>query len=184
MTAFALFSVFFLSVLQSSDAASLESLKSLGEFTVTIEGEPYSEFAAGYKEDGRWAERIATSHSGKPVAILTPRGRLEARFAMLRLYLAVATSQRYTRQETASAPELIRDELEKDGRPVVVEEIVMQAGRTYYAKVETVSYMLPPERAGAPPSRHTNLVLAISDLPFKNGRPQRPLTPAFEGITY
>jgi hypothetical protein len=80
---------------------SVESLRSLGQFTVTARGETlesfpskrkclYFEWAAGYKVDGGWAERILTGHSDKSLTMVTPRGLLEAPFGSLRLYLPVA----------------------------------------------------------------------------------------------
>jgi hypothetical protein len=151
---------------------SVESLRSLGQFTVTARGETlesfpskrhclYFEWAAGYKRNGDWAERILTSHSGKSLTMVTPRGLLEAPFASLRLYLPVSAAYRYTRQDGANAPELLREQLERDGRTIDLEEILLEEGRTYHAMVDKDSK------------------LAISDMPFKEGKPQRALTPAY-----
>ena len=162
-------------VLQSSTQMavdSVESLRSLGQFTVTARGETlesfpskrhclYFEWAAGYKLNGDWAERILTNHSHESLTMVTPRGLLEAPFASMRLYLPVAAAHRYTRQGEANAPELLREQLERDGRTIDLEEILLEEGRTYYAMVDVGSR------------------LAISDMPFKDGRPQRALTPAY-----
>ena len=70
----------------SADAPTLDRLKRLGVFTVAAEGEAvqsalstrravYAEWAAGYKVNGAWAERIGSGHSGRPVTLLTPSGR-------------------------------------------------------------------------------------------------------------
>jgi hypothetical protein len=150
---------------------SVESLRSLGQFTVTARGETlesfpskrkclYFEWAAGYKLDGDWAERLLTGHSDKSLTMVTPRGLLEARFASLRLYLPVVAAHRYTRQDAANAPGLLREHLKRDGRTIDLEEILLEEGRIYYAMVDVDSK------------------LAISDLPFKDGKPQRTVTPA------
>ena len=73
---------------------SVESLRSLGQFTVTARGETlesfpskrkclYFEWTAGYKLDGGWAERLLTSRSDEALTLVTPRGLLEAPFAYL-----------------------------------------------------------------------------------------------------
>ena len=161
-------------ILQSSPQMavdSVESLRSLGQFTVTARGETlesfpskrkclYFEWTAGYKQGGDWAERILTSHSRESLTLVTPRGLIEAPFASLRLYLPVAAAHRYTRQDEANAPDLIREQLKRDGRTIDLEEILLEEGRTYYAMVDIGS------------------TLAVSDLPFKDGKPQRALTPA------
>ena len=150
---------------------SVESLRSLGQFTVTARGETletfpskrrclYFEWTAGYKVDGDWAERLLTGHSDKSLTIVTPRGLLEGRFDSLRLYLPVAAAHRYTRQDAANAPDLLLAHLNRDGRTIDLEEILLEEGRTYYAMVDVGSK------------------LAISDLPFKDGKPQRQVTPA------
>jgi hypothetical protein len=151
---------------------NVESLRSLGQFTVTAKGATlesfpskrkclYFEWAAGYKLDGGWAEQLLTGRSDTSLTMVTPRGLLEAPFASLRLYLPVAAAHRYTRQDAANAPDLLREQLNRDGRTIDLEEILLEEGRTYYAMVDVGSK------------------LAISDLPFKDGKSQRPLTPAY-----
>jgi hypothetical protein len=166
-------------VLQSSAQMALdsvESLRSLGQFTVTARGETlesfpskrtclYFEWTAGYKVAGDWAERLLTGHSDKALTIVTPRGLLEAPSASLRLYLPVTAAHRYTLQDEANAPDLLREHLKRDGRTIDLDEILLEEGRTYYAMVDD----------GAR--------LAISDLPFKDGKPQRALAPASQSVT-
>ena len=74
-------------------------------------------------------------------------------------------TRQYTRRDITSAPELIREHLKRDGRPIHVEEILLEEGRTYYAMVDAESK------------------LALSDMPFQDGRPQRPVTPAYRTRT-
>ena len=191
----ALIAALLLMLMPPLDPPTLESLKRLGEFKVTAEGEPlesfpsgrpavYFEWAAGYKVNDQWAERTASGHSGRPVTMVTPRGRLDASFAALRLYLPVTTSRSYSRRDAEGAPDVIREQLRSDARPILVEDIVLEANKTYYAKVDTEGYWLPPDRDGGKPSRRFKAVLAISDLPFENGKPQRPLTPAYQSLSY
>ena len=166
-------------VLQSSAQMALdsvESLRSLGQFTVTARGETlesfpskqkclYFEWTAGYKLDGVWTERLVTSRSDNALTLVTPRGLLEAPFASLRLYLPVTTAHHLTRQDESSAPALLREQLNRDRRPIELDEILLEEERTYYAMVEPGS------------------TLAISDIPFTDGRSQRPLTPAYQRLT-
>ena len=84
----------------------------------------------------------------------------------MRLYLPVSAAHRYTRQDEANAPDLLREQLKRDGRTIDLEEILLEEGRTYYAMVDAGSK------------------LAISDIPFAGGKPQRRLTPAYRAFTY
>jgi len=140
----------------------------------------YWEWAAGEMRDGRWAVRIAGGHSGSVLVVNTSTGTLELPHGRVRLYLGAAAAHRYTRTSSPAAPGPLRPLLaEMD--PLVVEEYVLESGRTYHARVEIETSMLPPV-GPAPPERRRTAVLAISDLPFVNGQPQRPLTPSFVGF--
>jgi hypothetical protein len=77
----------------------------------------------------------------------------------------VAAAHRYTGQDQANAPDLLREQLKRDGRTIDLEEILLVESRTYYAMVDRDSK------------------LAVSDLPFEDGKPQRGLTPAYQRIT-
>jgi hypothetical protein len=155
---------------------SVESLRTLGQFTVTATGETlesfpskrkclYFEWTAGYKLAGDWTETLLTSRSAKTLTLVTPRGLLEAPFTSLRLYLPVTAAHLFSRQDEAHAPDLLREQLKRDGRPIDLDETLLEEGRTYYAMVE----------AGA--------TLAVSDLPFNDGKPQRRLTPAYRVVS-
>lgn len=181
-------------VLMQPAPLTVQSLKDLGAFTVTIDGPAlesfpskrpcrYFEWAVGEKQADTWAVRFAASHSGTPVTIVTPRGRIGVRYSSMRLYLPASASHRYTRADAAAAPEIVRAHL-SESEAITLEEFVLEAGRRYYARVDVETYFLPPEPGAGQPARRQHFVLAISDLPFKNGKPQRPLTPAFQDITY
>ena len=180
-------------VLMQPAPLTVQSLKDVDAFTVTIDGPTlesfpskrpcrYFEWAIGEKRGDTWAVRVAASHSGAPVTVVTPRGRIEVRYNSMRLYLPASASRRYTRAGAANAPEIVREHLVENDA-ITLEEYVLEAGRQYHARVDVETYFLPPE-PGGDPRRQQHFVLAISDLPFKNGKPQRPLTPAFVGITY
>lgn len=173
---------------------TLPSLQPLGEFAVTLSGESfasfpserpclYGEWAIGTKLGDEWAERFATHHSGTPLHVVTPQGTIDLRHGQVRLYVAPSAARQFTKANAATAPEIVR-ELVVDHAALTLEEVVLTAGTTYYARVDAESYLLPPAGPGDPPVRRQNLVLSISDRPFKNGKPQRLLAPSFIGIVY
>jgi hypothetical protein len=173
-------------------AASLADLRADGDFTITLAGPElksfpsgrvcvYWEWAAGQLRDGDWMVRVGGAHSGNRLAITTPRGTLDLAHGDVRLYLPASASQSYTAKTQAeSTAEPVRSLL-KEMDPLTVEEYLLHAGRRYHARIETETILLPP-RGAQPPERRTKLLLAISDQPFKDSRPQRRLTPSFVGF--
>ncbi len=174
--------------------ATLDSLKSLGEFTVSLSGSAlefcpttqpclYFEWVAGTKNGDAWTEQFASHHPDGPLHIATPMGPIDLPHASLRLYLPASSSRMLSGRDATAAPAHIRALLSE--HPVfTLEEFLMTPGVGYHARVDTISYMLPPVSISeAPRQRHT-LVLAISDLPFKDGQAQRTLAPSFRHITY
>jgi hypothetical protein len=172
---------------------TLPSLQPLGEFAVTLSGESfasfpserpclYGEWAIGTKVGDEWAERFATHHSGTPLHVVTPQGTIDCGTAV-RLHVAPSAARQFTKANAATAPEIVR-ELVVDHAALTLEEVVLTAGTTYYARVDAESYFLPPTSPGGAPVRRQNLVLEISDRPFKDGKPQRLLAPSFIGIVY
>ena len=173
---------------------TLQTLKELGEFTVTLSGQNspsypseqpclYGEWTVGRKSGDEWAERVATRHSGDALHIATPKGAIDLRHGQVRLYVAGSGLRTYTRAAAATAPEFVRDLL-ADHDALTLEEVVLKSGTTYHARVSSESYWLPPSSPNGEPRRQQNLVLSISDLPFKDGKPQRPLAPSFLDIVY
>ena len=180
-------------LLMIQDPPSLEALRDLGDFTVTLSGPAlksfpsaqncvYWEWAAGEMKNGEWALRVGGTHSGTRLIIDTPRGRLDLAHGNMRLYLSAAASHRFTRTTAARSTPTPLPELLKEVDPLNVEEYILQSGRTYYARIETETTLLPPQ-GNAPPERRSTLVLAISDKPFKEGKAQSPLTPSFVGLS-
>lgn len=179
---------------QEPTILNLESLKPLGEFAVTLSGQSipsfpseqpclYGEWAVGTKRGDEWVERFATQHSGTPLRVVTPQGPIELRHGHVRLYVAPSAARQYNKANATTAPEIVR-ELLAEHAALTLEEVVLTGGTTYYARVDAESYLLPPTGPDEPPVRRQNLVLSISDRPFKNGKPQRPLAPSFIGIVY
>lgn len=177
-------------VLALMQTMSLDSIRDR-EFIVTVDGPVltsfpsgrpcvYWEWAAGELRDGAWAVRIAGAHSGSTLLIKTPQGTVQLSHGSVRLYVGPAAAHRYSQSRTAPVPEPLR-ELLREMDPLTVEEYVLEPGRAYFARVEIETSMLPP-RGDEPPKRRRTLVLGISDLPFVNGKPQRPLAPSFAGL--
>lgn len=180
---------------EASATVTIEALRDLGEFDVRVEGEAlesytakttcvYFEWAYGTRGETGWSEIAQSFHGGSELTVLTPRGRLTARFSDLRLYLAPSFTRAFTRALAGNAPEQVRERLAQEEGPFTVEEHTLVPGQVYRARVQTESYWLPPPREGAAPRRRQVRLLALSDLPFKNGRPQRPLTPAYQRMSH
>jgi hypothetical protein len=180
---------------ERSATVTIEALRELGEFEVRFEGQEqesytgktrclYFEWAYGKKLEAGWSEIDQAFHGGSGLTVLTPRGRLTARFSDLRLYLAPSFTRVFTRALAAEAPEQVRERLAEEDGPFTVEEHTLVPGQVYKARVVTESYWLPPPREGAEPRRRQARLLAVSDLPFRKGQPQRPLTPAYERISH
>jgi hypothetical protein len=143
----------------------------------------YFEWVYGEKNGEEWVMFSKGYQSGDGITVLTPQGEIELNPNQLRLYLAPAYSRAYTRQQMGDAPDVVREMIIAENKPITVEEYRLTSNTTYHAQVSGESYVLPPEGT-QPPSRHVNYVLAISDLPFEEGEPQRALTPAYQGWSY
>lgn len=174
---------------------TLSSLRKLGSFTVTLKGATvesfpsgasciYFEWVYGEKRGDEWVMFSKGYQSGDGVTVITSEGEIELGLNQLRLYLAPAYSRVYAPLQKDDAPEIVREMIASENKPIIVEEYRLDSNTTYYARVDSESYWLPPEGDDKPPSRHANHVLAISDLPFEDNVPQRPLTPAYQGWSY
>ena len=174
---------------------TLSSLRKLGSFSVTLKGTTiesfpsgaaciYFEWVYGEKKGDEWVMFSKGYQSGDGVTVITSEGEIALSVNQLRLYLAPAYSRVYTPQEIDTAPEIVREMIASENKPITVEEYRLNSNVTYYAHVDSESYWLPPEGDDKPPSRHANHLLAISDLPFVDGESQRALTPAYQGWSY
>lgn len=173
---------------------TLSSLRNIEPFTVTLKGATmesypsgvsciYFEWVYGEKKEDEWVMFSKGWQSGDGVTVITGEGEIELGVNQLRLYLTPAYSRVYAPHQINDAPEIAREMIASENKPITVEEYRLDSNTTYYAHVDSESYWLPPED-DKPPSRHVNYVLAISDLPFVDNEPQRPLTPAYQGWSY
>ena len=182
------------SVQQNPSYATLDALRSLGEFTVSFSGSSlddcpspqpcvYFEWTAGTKNGDAWAEQFASHAPDGPFHLVTPMGPIDLPHSGMRLYLPASSSRTLSRLNATVAPEYIRSLL-SEYPSFTLEEFVVMPGVHYRARVDVISYTLPPPGAGQAPRQRQTLVLAISDLPFKDGQAQRTLAPSFRHITY
>jgi hypothetical protein len=173
---------------------TLESLKDRSPFKVTLQGQIgqsflahkkclYFEWHYGEKTDGEWISRTTGYQTTEPLILVLPEGQLEIGINKLRLYLSPTVGLKFTGKEKREIPEVIRERLAETGGVVIAEEFVLEPGKTYYARVGEESYLLPPDESGRPIRRH-NTILELSDKPFVEGKPRRPITPAYRGWTY
>src|SRR5262249_9028097 len=131
-----------------------------------------------------WVVTGSSFSEGDALTLQTPYGTLDVPTYKLRLYAAPVYAQRYGKGEQAAAPEFLHHLMASEDGPFTVETYRLVTGRTDYAQGELEHSSRPPPRPGAEPMERTNPVLAISDLPFIDGRPPHPLTPKGQQHTY
>jgi hypothetical protein len=177
-----------------------ESLKDIPlekNFTVSIRGDGksaflsqkkcvYFEWVYGIKKGVDWQMFSLGFHSQDDVWIETPYGDFLLRYGEMRLHLKPSYTKTYTSAQVSEAPEAVREMIQSEKKPIVVEEYCLEPLKTYHyhAQTEEESYYLPPPAPGAQPTRHVNTVLAVSDEPFVDGKTATPLTPSYAGRTY
>ncbi|MHC9544877.1 MAG: hypothetical protein AB9903_35630 [Vulcanimicrobiota bacterium] len=172
----------------------VNELETLGIFTVTLQGETlesypskkkvfYFEWHYGEKGEMGWVSFSTGYRSEKDLTIVTPKGTFELPVRLLRPYLSPVYLKTYTGKTIKDAPSAARELYSENGKPVTLEEYCLEPGKTYHAKVSEESYFLPPGEDGNPIERH-NKVLILSDSPFKDGMPQKEITPGYRGWTY
>ena len=169
---------------------TLPALIDLGDFTVRVDGNartsPWSNRRCVYFE---WSYKDGPTRwrgfqSEEPFTVKTPKGSLQLARAQVRTHLGSSYTRTFTRKDAAKAPEPVAQRIKEDGRPLTVEEFCLSPGVDYHARVRVETYSLPPTDEGGAPGHGTNAVLVITDKAFKDGRPQRDVTPGFEGWTY
>lgn len=176
---------------------SLKDIPSEKSFAVSIRGDGksaflsqkkcvYFEWAYGIKKGADWQMFSLGFHSQDDVWIETPHGDFLLHYGEMRLHLKPSYTKTYTPAQASEAPEAVREMIQSEKKPIVVEEYCLEPLKTYFyhAQIEIESYYLPPPSPGAEPTRHTNTVLAISDAPFVDGKTVTPLTPSYAGRTY
>ncbi|MGE5224062.1 MAG: hypothetical protein ACM3PY_16605 [Omnitrophica WOR_2 bacterium] len=178
-----------------SSQFDLGILPEYGCFQVSLEGETqeaffthkpavYQEWIYGVKEPGGWIMTWQGFRSRNPVMVTTPLGKLTLRAYQIRLYTAPVYSRVFSVMDAGKAPEPVKRKILQENRPLTVEEYRLDPGKIYYACAEIGQYSLPPWPAESPRAASRNIILAISDLPFIDNRPQRPVTPSCLNLTY
>lgn len=174
---------------------TLTDLRNAGELQIRFTRKPhtarlsrqtcvYFELVSGQKNDRGWVS-YSVIHSSDPVTIWTELGSFELPINTLRLYIDPVYSRVITWKNIGDYLTFVQELLKKEGQPQMnLEEYCLAIDKSYYALVRPESYQLPPETPGSEPVECENPVFWVSDLPFKNGRPQRELTPHFRGFTY
>lgn len=173
----------------------IAALAEIGDFQVTLEGEiqesffthkpcVYFEWTYGVKELDSWTMTWQGYRSHNLVTALTAYGPFTLRVYQIRLYIAPSYSRVYSAKDAEKAPEAVRKKILQENRPLTVEEYRLEANKPYHAQIEVDSYAIPPMPGESTLPVGRNAILAISDLPFVRGRPQRPMTPSCLNLTY
>jgi hypothetical protein len=171
------------------------SLPEYGSFQVSLEGEiqeaffthkpaVYQEWTYGVKEPGGWSMTWQGFRSRNPVTVITPFGKLTLRVYQLRLYIAPVYSRVFSVMDAGKAPEVVKKKILQENRPLTVEEYRLDPRKIYFACAEIEQYSPPPLPGENQNATGRNIILAISDLPFIQNRPQRPVTPSCLNLTY
>ncbi len=134
-----------------------------------------------------WSMRQRGPSAEHDVVFDTAHGRLTVSFRKLRPHLAPSWSKTFAAlNDVPAAPAWLRPRLADafgEG-PVTVAEYSLRAGRSYFARVRTDSYALPPRREGAEPSRGSNMVLLVAEAAWEGAAPATKLVPAFLSWSY
>lgn len=175
---------------------SLGELPSGWEGVASFEGDPVEAVARGgppallvervqgVKGPQGW-ELFTSYRSPSPrIRLVLPDGPIEVPAGSLRLHLPPLQARLYQVKDRAKAPAPIRDLLDEERRPITAEMFALRARTSYHVRVSRETYHLPPAGPDGNPERRSNPVIWVSDLPFVEGRPQRPLTPAGRQHTY
>ncbi|MEB3196469.1 MAG: hypothetical protein VKP62_04625 [Candidatus Sericytochromatia bacterium] len=137
----------------------------------------YAERVYGKWGTAGWESATTLQTAHRTLQVRAPQGRLTLSVDRLRLFLAPAWQKSYEQAEADQAPPPIQEALREDGAPITEHVFVLRARTPYHARVATETLSLPPDRWRELDRRPTRQVLWLSDLPFLEGRPQRPPTP-------
>ena len=98
------------------------------------------------------------------------------------MYLEPVFNTSYTNSTAKDAK--IKENLEKTYSKAQRVEYCLEKGIMYYLMVTSENFDFgPPDNQGTRPSRDVYFV-HISDKPFKNGKPQRPLALTYQAAIY
>lgn len=174
-------------------AALREGLEAVGSFTgppgpIVARGGPPSllvERVQGVKGPSGWVQFTTWRSPGGVLQLSLPdTPPIAVPTRDLRLYLPAMDTRTFGPAEAGGAPAPVREALVRDGGPVTVEVYALRAATRYHVRVAIETYHLPPEGPEGRPETASHTVLWVSDRPFVQGRPTRPLTPAGLQHTY
>lgn len=167
------------------------------DFKITVDGAAKKSFFTGrdyvhYEtvvfsgdDDIRSRHRILY-HTEEDFMIIHGENRTPVRYSQVRTCLAPAHDKKYGRRDLKSpgtdvekSLASLMDEFSVD--TIELAEYGLKKGVSYYARVKTESYHLPPRERGGRPERRENSVLVISDRPFPN---DVEITPLYQGWRY
>jgi len=174
---------------------ALASLRDLGPFTITLQGEAteaflsqrpcvYFEWSYGVKAPGAsdWTVSWSGYRTSSPFTALTPRGPLPINLNEVRLFLSPAVEREWSRadKDKGEAPKVVAQRLAAH-TPVSAAEHCLEAGREYFAVVSAEDFNLPPAAGSRVAKKARQWVLWISDQPFSaEGKPQVAPTPTYQ----
>ena len=145
----------------------------------------YFEVVLYYGEDVlEGTYRTLYNREGNFIFTYDDKYNVKIRWRKLRPYIADIWEKEFTKDNLDTAPAGVKNVFtKKEVKKAKLVEVGIEKGKKYYAMFKQESYSLPPTRDGKP-KRKTNLVLMISDKPFKDRKPQTELSPLFKGWTY
>lgn len=175
----------------------IKQMQGSNGFTITIDGTRHTSYFTekNYihfetiiffgREDIKSTHRILY-HTEDDLIIAHNDIQVTVRYGQIRTYLSPSVEKKYTKKELASAvnerEKRMFSILEEENRDaILLVEYGLEPGTTYYARLKTESYHLPPEERGGRPKRRENTVVVISDKPFPN---TIEITPLYKGWRY
>jgi hypothetical protein len=174
-------------------ASLRQGLEAVGTFTgppgpIVTRGGPPSllvERVHGVKGPSGWVQFTSWRSPGGLLRLALPEApAIAVHTTDLRLYLPPLQTSTFRPGEAAAAPALVREALLQEGGPVTLEVYALRASTPYHVRVAVETYHLPPDGPEGRPETASHAVLWVSDRPFVQGRPSRPLTPAGMQHTY
>jgi len=175
----------------------IEQMKGSEGFEVTAEGAPQQSFFTGKsyvhyetvafigKEDIRSVRRNLY-HTEQEFTLRHGDTAVTVDFRGIRTGLAPSFEKTYAKAgvkaPASESEKAILAMCDEERVPaVMIVEFGLEAGKTYYARVRTETYHLPPAGPGGRPQRKENKVLLISSRPLPN---DIPLTPLYRDWSY
>jgi hypothetical protein len=174
---------------------SLEDLPDATDFTLSLDGETqqsflsesecvYWEWVYGVVRNGNWVVTSRGYQSNLTIQATTKQGTFELTTPRMRTFLKPSWEKVFDKKHKAEAPEAVRPMIDDEDSPITVVEYCLKKNTGYHARIKSESGLLPPSKPNGPPRERKHVVLVVSDRPFKDGRPQGEVTPAYRGWKY